>query len=321
MKQNLLKETNMKKVISIILVLEMSLILLAGCGGKGNSAKSAAQNGTGNSATATAAQGTTEKTSFLTPEKRLAAKGKTIRLGTLTFNNLTQDELSEKLNAHYKKAGKKYDFAYTYFDTLSSALLALKAGKIDRIDMNQSTAKYIASNNSDVSIRSLHWEAFDFQMAVLEKKASLLTVINTAIADMKADGTLAKLTKDNIDSVLNGEEPKKVEMPVINGGDTIRVAVTGDLPPMDYTTTAGEPAGFNMAFLAELGKRIHKNIKLVAVDSGARLTALSTGNADALFWARTTGDAKYQADVPEGLDLSDTYFTDAFYGVYSKTEK
>lgn len=299
----------MKKLISLIMAAAMSLMLLAGCGGTDNSAqKSAAPGSTGSGAAQTL-------------EQKLAAQGKTIRLGTLSFNNLTQEQLSEKLNAHYQKAGKKYTFAYTYFDSLASALLALKAGQTDRIDINKSTGKYIAARNSDVSIRSLHWEAFDFQMAVLEKNTGLLKEIDTAIAGMKSDGTLAALTKTHIDSVLNGAEPAKIKMPVISGAGTIRVAVTGDLPPMDYTTAGGEPAGFNMAFLAELGKRINKNIKLVAVNSGARLTALNAGTVDALFWARTTGDAEFQADVPQGMLLSDVYYTDDFYGIYLKAEK
>lgn len=299
----------MKKCISLILVLTMGIMLLAGCSKTDKSAKNAAtQNPTGNSTSQTL-------------EQQLAAQGKSIKLGTLAFNNLTQEELSDKLNAHYKKAGKNYTFAYTYFDSLSSALLALKAGQINRIDMNQSTAKYIAARNSDVSIRSLQWDALDFQMAVLEKNARLLNEINTAIANMKSDGTLAALTKTHIDSVLNGAEPEKVKMPVLDGAETIRVAVTGDLPPMDYTTADGEPAGFNMAFLAELSKRINKNIKFVAINSGARLTALNAGTVDTLFWARTTGNAEFQADVPQGMKLSSIYFTDAFYGVYLKTEK
>ncbi len=299
----------MKKCISLILVLTMGIMLLAGCSKTDKSAKNAAtQNPTGNSTSQTL-------------EQQLAAQGKSIKLGTLAFNNLTQEELSDKLNAHYKNAGKNYTFAYTYFDSLSSALLALKAGQINRIDMNQSTAKYIAARNSDVSIRSLQWDALDFQMAVLEKNARLLNEINTAIANMKSDGTLAALTKTHIDSVLNGAEPEKVKMPVLDGAETIRVAVTGDLPPMDYTTADGEPAGFNMAFLAELSKRINKNIKFVAINSGARLTALNAGTVDTLFWARTTGNAEFQADVPQGMKLSSIYFTDAFYGVYLKTEK
>ncbi|MEN6327316.1 MAG: transporter substrate-binding domain-containing protein [Syntrophomonas sp.] len=301
----------MKKVTTkaIVLILMLAMGLLAGCGGTGSSAKNAAL------------QSATENKTSQTLEKQLAAEGKTVRLGTLTFNNLTQEQLSEKLNTHYQDAGKNYKFAYTYFDSLSSALLALQAEKIDRIDMSQSTAKYIAANNSNMSIRALHWDALDFQMAVIEKNAALLDEINTAIAGMKSDGTLKTLTNNHIDSVLNGAEPEKVKMPVSKGAKTIRVAVTGDLPPMDYITTDGHPAGFNMAFLAELSKRINTKIELVNIDSGARITALSSGAVDALFWARTTGDAKFQADVPKGMKLSNVYFTDAFYGVYLKTEE
>lgn len=138
------RKINMKKFISLILVLAMGLMLLAGCSKADNPAKNAAtQNPTGNSKPQTL-------------EQQFAAQGKNIKLGTLTFNNLTQEELSKKLNAHYEKAGKNYTFAYTYFDSLASALLALKAGQVDRIDMNQSTAKYIGASNSDVSIRPLH---------------------------------------------------------------------------------------------------------------------------------------------------------------------
>lgn len=296
----------MKKLIAFILVLAIGGLLLTGCSRAVNSEKNSVTHSTDGDRTSQ------------TMEQQLAAEGKTIKLGTLTFNNLTQEELSKKLNDHYKAAGKTNIFAYTYFNSLSSALLALKAGQIDRIDMNKSTAEYIAANNSDVSLRTLDWSAFDFQMAVLEKNASLLDEINAAIIGMKSDGTLRTLTKEHIDSVLNGEKPKKAEIPVLNGAITIRVAVTGDLPPMDYTTADGEPAGFNMAFLAELSKRINKNINLVGIDSGARLTALSAGTVDALFWARTTGDAKFQADVPANMKLSNVYFTDAFYGIYWK---
>lgn len=299
----------MKKLISFILVLAMSLTLFAGCSGTGKASKDSASSDTAKSS---AAQ---------TFEQKLSAEGKTVRLGTLAFNNLTQEELSDKLNAYYKKEGKNYTFAYTYFDTLSSALLALKAGQIDRIDMCRSTAEYIEASNSSLTIRALDWAPFDFQMAVLDKNAALLGDIDTAIAAMRSDGTLEKLTGDYIDPVLDGKDPKTAVMPVIKGAETIKVAVTGDLPPMDYTTADGKPAGFNMAFLAELSKRINKNIELVSIDSGARLTALTTGTVDALFWARTTGKAPFQADVPKGMKLSSIYFTDKFYGIYLKSEK
>ena len=64
------------------------------------------------------------------------------------------------------------------------------------------------------------------------------------------------------------------------------MAVTGCLPPMDYVAPDGTVAGFNTAILAEIGRRIGKNIKYSQVDSGGRALALSTGSVDVVFWVR-----------------------------------
>ena len=70
------------------------------------------------------------------------------------------------------------------------------------------------------------------------------------------------------------------------GAETIRVAVTGSLPPMDYFAGDGTPAGFNTEIMAEIGRRTGKNIEFVSVDAGARLLALTSGTVDVVFWAR-----------------------------------
>ena len=79
----------------------------------------------------------------------------------------------------------------------------------------------------------------------------------------------------------------KPEFETFDGADTIKVGVTGDLPPFDYMTEAGEPEGFNKVILAEIGKRIGKNIELVSIDSGSRAIALSSGQIDVVFWTRS----------------------------------
>ena len=52
----------------------------------------------------------------------------------------------------------------------------------------------------------------------------------------------------------------------------------------------GTFAGFNTAYLAEIGKRLDKNIKLVQVSSVGRATALSSGTVDVVFWTRSCVD-------------------------------
>ena len=101
---------------------------------------------------------------------------------------------------------------------------------------------------------------------------------------MESEGVLAAL-----EATLNaaGEEPVSAEMEKIEGADIIRVGVTGDLPPFDFISEAGVPAGYNTAILAEIGKRIRKNIELVNIDAGGRALALSSGMVDVVFWNRS----------------------------------
>ena len=99
---------------------------------------------------------------------------------------------------------------------------------------------------------------------------------------MKEDGTLDRLIQTYITDATDSEPVPVVFMPV--DGETVKVAITGALPPMDYVSADGTPAGFNTAILAELGMRLNKNFDLVQVDSVGRATALASGQVDLVFW-------------------------------------
>ena len=131
--------------------------------------------------------------------------------------------------------------------------------------------------------------------------------MNEAIAAMKADGSLDEL----MDTYLKpsaGEDLAPVQFDSFpESEETIRVAVTGDLPPIDYVGADGVPVGFNTAVLAEIGRRLGVNVELVPLQTGSCALALMTGTADAVFWFMwSPNDAN---DVPEGVLLSDSYLS------------
>ena len=92
------------------------------------------------------------------------------------------------------------------------------------------------------------------------------------------------------------------------GTATLKVAVTGDLPPVDFIAADGTPAGFNTALLSELARRMCVNVKLVSIDSGARSAALASGNVDVIFWYETSQDLTWNYDAPENVSLSIPYY-------------
>ncbi|MBQ4469991.1 MAG: transporter substrate-binding domain-containing protein, partial [Synergistaceae bacterium] len=89
--------------------------------------------------------------------------------------------------------------------------------------------------------------------------------------------------------------------------ETIRVALTGDLPPVDFTAEDGTPAGYSVAVLAEIGKRLHVNIMPVNISAGARTAALVSGRADIVFWYEVNESLETQPDVPDEVILSEPY--------------
>ena len=210
-----------------------------------------------------------------------------------------------------------------FFDNLASMVTALKNKQIDRFAATKTVGNYIVARNDDLKLIDDNFRPIlGYSMAMLESSSKQIDEINAAIQSMREDGTLEKLIKENI-ADLSGGEPTAKPMPVIEGAPTIKVAVTGDMPAMDVVLANGTPAGFNVAFLTELGKRINKNFELIDIDSGARSAALSSGQVDALFWVIGTYDQDgkalpYPLDDMKGVAISTPYLMDSRVGVAHK---
>ena len=206
------------------------------------------------------------------------------------------------------------DYEIVYFDTLDAMLMALNAGDIEKMEVYDTVARYLTHSDPNlVQVTTFNEDAVDSAFARQARKAYLANDFafmfmedNTALRDefdaaLQAitDAEMEKLVQDNITAAINGDEISPIEMPVIEGAQTIKVAVTGSLPPMDYVAADGTPAGFNTALLAEISQRIGKNIELVVVDSVGRAAALASGNVDAVFWTRTSGASNELAAASE----------------------
>ena len=112
-----------------------------------------------------------------------------------------------------------------------------------------------------------------------------------------------------------------VEFAEFESADKIIVAVTGDLPPVDYVDAAGNAAGFNTAILAEIGRNLGLNVELVHIGHSGKTAALSSGRVDVVFWYRyLAGDEDiFKLEVPERVILSNPYYmTDIFVHVRKK---
>ena len=290
----------MKKLFGLLMALVM-MLACAGCGGGDKKAEEPAP-------APAASEQTGSKIGALMP----------IGLDEEGYKRWTKDVAEVEGQTSYEAPNK-----VTFFDNMNSMVAALQAKQIDRFATSSRVGNYIAAHNDAIKVIDNNYKPIlGYSIGMLEKNAAQIEEINTAIKAMKDDGTIDKLVKENITDVGTGE-PAAMDMPVIDGAETLKVAVTGDMPAMDFVTADGKPAGFNVAFLAELSKRINKNIELVDVDAGARSAALSSGQVDALFWVIGVYDQEgnalpYPLDNTKGFAVSIPYLMDSRVGVTLK---
>ena len=209
----------------------------------------------------------------------------------------------------FGRNNSKYESLH-YYDNLMSLLMAVTAGEIDEFALPKVVAEYVINTNPEFTVCAatrLRLETslvFGFRE---EDGETLRKGFNAALSDMKKYGALDSMTRMYCANP-GGENISSVRFEDFPDAATIRVAVTGDLPPVDYVSANGEPAGFNTAILAEIGRRMKVNIKPVQVDTGARTAALMSGRVDVVFWYQLTKGSSELSESLEGVIVSEPYY-------------
>lgn len=239
-------------------------------------------------------------------------------LGRLTKMNVDEDTLSQAIMESYFD---KVPFSrYRFFDNLNSMIGALVSGRIAGMALDEFTAEYLLSRAEEYAIynppETVPSYNLNFSMMLREEDAALCDRISEVIETMKADGTLDALKTQYIDEVIDGAEPEAIVPEVFEGGETLKVAVTGDRPPMDYFSDAGEPIGFNTALVSEVARRLGMNVEFVSIDTAARALTLESGIADVIFWMEAGDFGNWEKadieDQPAGTVVSASFLTGAF---------
>ncbi|MBR4903848.1 MAG: transporter substrate-binding domain-containing protein [Selenomonadaceae bacterium] len=283
----------MKKIFTLLMI--CALVLMTGCGGEDG-------------------------------KNPIDKDGGKIKLGMITRLNASEENFGEFM----KKIEETLDVKIAshkpvFFDNLNSMQAALQSGQIDEISTYRSVARYMLAKEPHFEVLKDHSLEFidSFCFALRDDETELRDSLNTVIKEMKSDGTLDKLTKEYITDINAENDPPAVDLPHFDSEKTIKVAVTGDLPPFDFVSADGKPAGFNTAVLAEIGNRMSKNIELVQIDSGARAAALTSQQVDVVFWAIVPVSEIIPADSdkPDGIILSDPYFKDKIVHMIFKEEQ
>ena len=233
-------------------------------------------------------------------------------IGRLSKLNITEDELNDVLKDIMVNSICN---RYVFFNTMTDMLMALNRGDIVVLETDQNTVRYIVSRNDNIVDRPPYLNPNNLMFSILLRgeDTELRDQMSGCIVEMEKNGTLAEMKQRYIEDVINGDDPDAVVPQVFPGSRTIKVAVTGDRPPMDFVSAGGEPLGFNTALIAEIAKRLEFNVEFVTVDCGARGIALATGVCDIVFWMEIGDFENWEGadfeDQPENTIVTEPYMT------------
>ncbi|MBR4195817.1 MAG: transporter substrate-binding domain-containing protein [Synergistaceae bacterium] len=257
----------------------------------------------------------------------MAAESDKVDSGILTYLGTTEAEFQEALDdlrkaltpliteESAKQEWEDYDLldgflselvrarrVVHFYDSLLAMQMALKARKIDEIVLPEPVVMYLtATNPKDYEIQfSLNMMPSTISFGFKAGNTALKKDFDTAIKAMKQDGTLMTI-EDKFIKNIGTNEPEEVKLTEFKSSKPIRVAVTGDLPPIDYIASDGRATGYNTAILAEIGRRLKRNIRVISVEAGGRSAALASGRADVVFWYRNTEGIKTPKKLGKNL--------------------
>ena len=239
-----------------------------------------------------------------------------VKLGMIAHLNATEKRMEDILQKVQEESNIPVThYVLTYYDSLRTMQMGIESGSVDEVSLYKCVADFVTAVNPNYEVVNCNLNGNlgdSFCFAVRKDDTQLKTDLDKVIDAMKADGSLDKLVNDYITNVDKKQAPPKIDIPMTDGAPTIKVGVTGDLPPLDFVAADNTPAGFNTALLAEVAKRLGKNIEIIDIDSGARAAALSSKQIDVVFWAVVPykGNVPADIDMPEGIDFSTPYFQD-----------
>jgi ABC-type amino acid transport/signal transduction systems, periplasmic component/domain len=203
------------------------------------------------------------------------------------------------------------------YDTgTDKAILALQSGKISAIVTAGFEADYYARMNDKFT--AMDFPEFAIKpvafMGVAKDKTETFEVLNSAITELKEDGTLDKLIDKYITNLTKETQEEEITIPVTEGAQTIKIAITGSAMPLDYIDSEGNPAGFDMALLAEIAKLKGVNFDIKVYEPNSGLTAVTSGKTDVYFCFSAdktyyeNGDCNNSLEKLYGIKATDFYF-------------
>ena len=185
------------------------------------------------------------------------------------------------------------------FNKIVDGIQSLKNGKVDCAVVDIETAKNFVTEGSGLKIiEDAAFEPEEYAFAVKKGNTQLLDELNTAIAELKKDGTFDKINKYYL-GLDGGEQYKKVEG--INYKSDLKVATNAEFAPYEFKD--GEKfVGIDMDVMQAIADKLERQLVVNDIAFDSVLVSVQSGKDDIGAAALTVTE-----DRLKNVDFTDVY--------------
>ena len=183
----------------------------------------------------------------------------------------------------------------------ADAVQALKQGKVDCVIIDSEPAKVFVSKNSDLTILDEPFALEEYAICVAKENAELTASINTALAALKADGTLASITANYIGDAAGKTPYTSANTDFSNG--TLIMATNAEFPPYEFKE-GDKITGIDVDMAQAVADQLKMELKIEDMAFDSIIAAVQSGKASIGVAGMTITEDRLQ-----NIDFTDSYTT------------
>jgi len=186
----------------------------------------------------------------------------------------------------------------------ADAVQSLIQGKLDCVIIDEQPAKaFVAKNADKLEILSDPFALEEYAICIAKENTDLTASVNAALAELKADGTLAQIIANYIGDDTKGTCPYVADASNTGANGTLVMATNAYFEPYEYYSE-NKVVGIDAEMAQAVADKLGMTLQIEDMEFDSIIAAVQTGKADMGVAGMTVTEERLQ-----NIDFTDSYTT------------
>ena len=185
----------------------------------------------------------------------------------------------------------------------ADAIQALKQGKVDCVIIDEQPAIAFCEKNSDLMILEEEFALEEYAICISKDNTELTEKVNTALAQLKEEGTLDAIIANYIGDDTKGKTPYVSPENVDRSNGTLIMATNAAFEPYEFYQDQ-KIVGIDADMAQAVADKLGMELKIEDMEFDSIINAVTSGKADMGVAGMTVTEDRLQS-----VDFSDSYTT------------